>query len=92
MSGQCQIMLFNYLYFPDLGVLSFANTFLLIQRMSSDVKRETGRGSVLPGRRPSRLAETFPGMGKDGERCERTIDSKDVAVVIMSSFNLKKIY
>lgn len=41
MSGQCQIILFNYLYFPDLGVLSFANTFLLIQRMSSDVKRET---------------------------------------------------
>lgn len=29
------------------------------------VKKGVGRGSVLPGRRPSRLAATFPGMGKD---------------------------
>jgi len=29
------------------------------------VKKGVGRGSMLPGRRPSRLAATFPGMEKD---------------------------
>jgi len=29
------------------------------------VKKGVGRGSVLPGRRPSRLAATFPGVGRD---------------------------
>ena len=29
------------------------------------VKKGVGRGSVLPGRRPSRLAATFPGIGRD---------------------------